>query len=397
MMGNIPKLRFPEFKGEWEEKRIDSIFDEQKEKNHPTEEVLTIIQGTGTVPRKESGRNIIFDEKSLSNYKFVQKDDFIIHLRSFEGGLEIANSNGIVSPAYIIMRPKLSIASKFFYSYFRSYNFINLVLPVAVEGVRDGRQIKYPILKEEKIPFTSFAEQQKIADFLSNVDSIITAETKILNTLQKKKKALMQKLFTQQLRFKSDDGTDFPEWEEKKLGEICDIIGGGTPDTNKAEYWNGNIQWFTPTEIGNTKYISESKRKITQLGFEKSSAKLLPVGTILFTSRATLGEMSITTVECTTNQGFQSLIPNKNFVHPDYLYYLQPILQKYCYSKASGSTFLEISAKSLKECHIPLPCKAEQQKITDCLSSMDSLIQNQQNVVTIWQQRKKALLQQMFI
>ena len=102
-MSNIPKLRFPEFIGEWEEKRIDSIFDEQKEKNHPTEEVLTIIQGIGTVPRKESGRNIIFDEKSLSNYKFVQKDDFIIHLRSFEGGLEIANSNGIVSPAYIIM------------------------------------------------------------------------------------------------------------------------------------------------------------------------------------------------------------------------------------------------------------------------------------------------------
>lgn len=396
-MSNTPKLRFPEFKGEWEEKRIDSIFDEKKEKNHPSEEVLTIIQGTGTVPRKESGRNIIFDEKSLSNYKFVQKDDFIIHLRSFEGGLEIANSNGIVSPAYIIMHPKLSIASKFYYSYFRSYKFINHVLPVSVEGVRDGRQIKYPILKEEKIPFTSFAEQQKIADFLSNVDSIITAETKILNTLQKKKKALMQKLFTQQLHFKSDDGTNFPAWEEKKLGDVCDIIGGGTPDTNKAEYWNGNIQWFTPTEIGNTKYISESKRKITQLGFEKSSAKLLPVGTILFTSRATLGEMSITTVECTTNQGFQSLIPNKNFVHPDYLYYLQPILQKYCYSKASGSTFLEISAKSLKECHIPLPCKAEQQKIADCLSSMDSLIQNQQKVVTTWQQRKKALLQQMFI
>ena len=186
-------------------------------------------------------------------------------------------------------------------------------------------------------------------------------------------------------------------WSVRKLGDISSFKSGGTPDKNTPEYWNGNIQWFTPTEIGNTKYISESKRKITQLGFEKSSAKLLPVGTILFTSRATLGEMSITTVECTTNQGFQSLIPNKNFVHPDYLYYLQPILQKYCYSKASGSTFLEISAKSLKECHIPLPCKAEQQKIADCLSSMDSLIQNQQKVVTTWQQRKKALLQQMFI
>lgn len=392
-MSNIPKLRFPEFKWEWEEKRIDSIFDEQKEKNHPTEEVLTIIQGIGTVPRKESGRNIIFDEKSLSNYKFVQKDDFIIHLRSFEGGLEIANSNGIVSPAYIIMRPKLSIASKFFYSYFRSYNFINHVLPVAVEGVRDGRQIKYPILKKEKIPFTSFAEQQKIADFLSNVDSIITAETKILNTLQKKKKALMQKLFTQQLRFKSDDGTDFPTWEEKKLGDVCSYIGGGTPSKKNKEYWNGNINWASVKDITG-KYLYETQDKISQLGADSSATNICGPDSLLLITRMSPGKTVITKCITAINQDLKIV---KSDINVEFLHLLFQSIQTKIDEKTSGTTVKGISIEGLNQIDIRLPCKAEQQKIADCLSSMDSLIQNQQKVVTTWQQRKKALLQQMFI
>lgn len=387
-MSNIPKLRFPEFKGEWEEKKIIQFCE---------------ISAGGDIDKNNSQREFSssypysvysnsLENKGLygyANYYKIDSDVVTVTGRGDVGHAVARHEKFVPIVRLLVCKPKNNENVDFL------ENAINKTkIFIESTGVP---QLTAPQLGNVKLFLATLAEQQKIADFLSNVDSIIAVETKILNTLQKKKKALMQKLFTQQLRFKSDDGTDFPAWKEKKLGDVCDIIGGGTPDTNKAEYWNGNIQWFTPTEIGNTKYISESKRKITQLGFEKSSAKLLPVGTILFTSRATLGEMSITTVECTTNQGFQSLIPNKNFVHPDYLYYLQPILQKHCYSKASGSTFLEISAKSLKECYIPLPCKAEQQKIADCLSSMDSLIQNQQKVVTTWQQRKKALLQQMFI
>lgn len=399
-MSNIPKLRFPEFIGEWEEKRIDSIFDEQKEKNHPTEEVLTIIQGIGTVPRKESGRNIIFDEKSLSNYKFVQKDDFIIHLRSFEGGLEIANSNGIVSPAYIIMRPKLSIASKFFYSYFRSYNFINHVLPVAVEGVRDGRQIKYPILKKEKIPFTSFAEQQKIADFLSNVDSIITAETKILNTLQKKKKALMQKLFTQQLRFKSDDGKDFPAWKEKKLGEIAifskgsgysknDLVSSGTP-----VILYGRLYTKYETVISDVDtFVQEKKNSVISVGNE----------IIVPASGETAEDISRASV--VKHNGI-ILGGDLNIIKVDLNHYIPEFIalcisngepKKRMAKLAQGKTIVHLHNSDLQQLIFSIPCKEEQQKIADCLSSIDSLIQTQQNVVTTWQQRKKALLQQMFI
>lgn len=404
---SVPKLRFPEFSGEWEEQKLNLIFTKitQRNSDNNNSNVITNSATEGLVSQREYFDKDIANKDKTDNYFIIKNGDFVYNPRKSTAApygpftqYKLID-DGIVSPLYLCLRKNNdAIESKYLEYYFKTTCWHQYIYENGSSGARHDRvSIHDNVLLAMPIMVPAQNEQKKIADFLSNVDSIITAETKILNTLQKKKKALIQRLFTQQLRFKSDDGTDFPEWEEKKLCEVCDIIGGGTPDTNKAEYWNGNIQWFTPTEIGNTKYISESKRKITQLGFEKSSAKLLPVGTILFTSRATLGEMSITTVECTTNQGFQSLIPNKNFVHPDYLYYLQPILQKYCYSKASGSTFLEISAKSLKECHIPLPCKAEQQKIADCLTSLDSLIQTQQKVVTTWQQRKKALLQQMFI
>lgn len=402
-MSNIPKLRFPEFKGEWEKSELGKFTLEITRVNPNSDAPIMMISAANGFILQSNKYSKEMTGQSLKKYIELHAGEFAYNhgaskLKKYGACFCLDLDKARIPFVYHCF--KLTEGNTKFFSYLLNRTQLDSELAryISSSARMDGLlNISYTDYMKINISVPTLAEQQKIADFLSNVDSIITAETKILNTLQKKKKALMQKLFTQQLRFKSDDGTDFPAWEEKKLGDVCDIIGGGTPDTNKAEYWNGNIQWFTPTEIENTKYISESKRKITQLGFEKSSAKLLPVGTILFTSRATLGEMSITTVECTTNQGFQSLIPNKNFVHPDYLYYLQPILQKYCYSKASGSTFLEISAKSLKECHIPLPCKAEQQKITDCLSSMDSLIQTQQKVVTTWQQRKKALLQQMFI
>ncbi len=128
-----------------------------------------------------------------------------------------------------------------------------------------------------------------------------------LSLLKLYKKGIMQKLFSQQIRFKDGEGNDFEDWEVKTLGEICEITGGGTPDTSNPEYWNGNIQWFTPTEI-KLDFVSKSIRTITELGLQKSSAKKLPIGTILLTTRATIGEASIALEECTTNQGFQSLI-----------------------------------------------------------------------------------------
>ena len=179
---------------DWKYIKLSELFDEVSEKNHSNVEVLTIVQGVGTVPRKDSGRDIIYDKNSLSNYKYVRKDDFIIHLRSFEGGLEIANQEGIVSPAYIILHPKIQAEPGYLYALFHSNRFINQTMAPAVEGVRDGRTVKYEVLRNQSIPFPILAEQQKIAEILCKQDNIISLKQKLLEQKRQQKNMLMQKL-----------------------------------------------------------------------------------------------------------------------------------------------------------------------------------------------------------
>ena len=188
-------LRFPNFIKEWEWKEAEQIFQSITDKNHPEDTVLTIQQGKGTLPRELSGRNILYDNTNIKNYKRVHFGDFIIHLRSFEGGLEMANEQGIVSPAYTILRNKKNIEFGFYKAYFRTNEFINHVLLKSVEGIRDGKQISYDAFKWLSIPYCQVEEQQKIADFLSLVDLRIEKQRQLVESLKKYKRGLFQELF----------------------------------------------------------------------------------------------------------------------------------------------------------------------------------------------------------
>ncbi len=159
-------------------------------------------------------------------------------------------------------------------------------------------------------------------------------------------------------------------WQRVRLGDIAEIIGGGTPSTQITSFWNGSINWFTPTEIGITKYVYKSQRTITPLGLKNSSAKLLPIGTILLTSRASIGDCAILKVVATTNQGFQSLIPLEK-INNEFLYYLILTLKNKLLKLASGSTFLEVSPNKIKNLLIPLPPLNEQSAIANILSALD--------------------------
>lgn len=193
------ELRFKDDDGHdyptWKKRKIGDIFDYIIDKNHPNDTVLTIRQGEGTVPRSESGIDIQFNRQSLDGYKKVMKDDFIVHLRSFQGGLEIANSDGIVSPAYTILRSKISIDSKFYQEYFHTDEFIHHNLSFVVEGVRDGRTINTKDLKKRFVPVPSLPEQKKIAQFLSSLDAKIDAAHRQTEALQTIKKGFLQKMF----------------------------------------------------------------------------------------------------------------------------------------------------------------------------------------------------------
>ena len=189
----------------------------------------------------------------------------------------------------------------------------------------------------------------------------------------------------------------FPEfsgvWKKCTINDLATVVGGGTPDTTVKSYWGGDIQWFTPSEIGKNKYVDFSKRTITRDGLDNSSAKLLPLHTILLSSRATVGECSIASNECTTNQGFQSLIAKQCNI--DFLYYLIQTKKKDLIRNACGSTFLEISANEIRKIKVAVPVQNEQEQIAKLLSLIDERIATQNKIIEKLQSLIKVLVDEL--
>lgn len=187
-----------------------------------------------------------------------------------------------------------------------------------------------------------------------------------------------------------------PSWEQRKLGEIATVTGGGTPSTNISEYWNGDIDWYSPVEIGESRYVNGSIRKIKKLGLEKSSAKILPVGTVLFTSRAGIGNTAILQVEGCTNQGFQSITPNLNELDTYFLYTMTPKLKRYGEITGAGSTFVEVSGKQMEQMNLMVPSIEEQKRVGELFKTMDDAITLHQRKLNKLENLKKAYLEELF-
>ena len=190
----VPEIRFEGFSHPWEQRKFGDVFEEYSIKGHPELPALTIIQGGGTVRRDESARNLVYDKGSLSNYKVVKEGDFIVHLRSFEGGLEKATNLGIISPAYHTFHGE-GTNSRFYYSYFRSSKFIEQDLKPHVYGIRDGRSIDIEGMKTIEIPWTSYDEQKAIGDYIDKLDSLITLHQRKCDKLRQAKSALLNQMF----------------------------------------------------------------------------------------------------------------------------------------------------------------------------------------------------------
>lgn len=184
------------------------------------------------------------------------------------------------------------------------------------------------------------------------------------------------------------------EWEIKKISEIANVISGGTPSTQIKDYWdNGTIAWATPTDITATgKYIKKTEQYITEEGLKNSSANMLPIGSVLMTSRATIGAKSISTVPMTTNQGFKSLICSEKSYN-EYIYYLIDIIRDGFIKLSSGSTFLEISKKEVENFKIAIPPIQEQKKIASILSTVDNQIENTEKLIDKTKELKQGLMQ----
>ena len=196
----------------------------------------------------------------------------------------------------------------------------------------------------------------------------------------------------------STDGTPlpaaFPEgWRTKTLAEIASIHGGGTPSRQVPAYWGGTIPWVTPGEVTGhpTKYLTKTQDRITKAGLASSSATLLPVDSLLLTTRASLGAAVLSGVPIATNQGFQSLVFGTS-TNPHFFYHLVPRLEAELTRRASGTTFLEISGRELAKVEVPLPALSEQRRIAEILDTVDEAIQRTEELISKLEEMKKGLL-----
>ena len=231
------------------------------------------------------------------------------------------------------------------------------------------------------LPVPPPAEQRAIAEALSDVDGLLGALEALIAKKQAIKKAAMQQLLTGKTRLPGFSG----KWTEATLGEVSEVKNGATPSTQVAEFWNGTIPWCTPTDVTGAlgKYLFTTERSITETGLASCAASLLPRGSLLLCSRATIGEVKIAATEMCTNQGFKSLVCRKG-VSNEFLYYLVLTLKPQMLERAIGSTFLEIGKRDLASIPIRMPKEAEQIAIATVLSDMDA------EIAAIEQRRDKA-------
>ena len=249
-------------------------------------------------------------------------------------------------------------------------------------------------LAKINIIFPCLEEQQKIADFFSAIDGIIAQSEAEIQNLEQQKKAAMQKIFSQEVRFRRENGTEFPEWEEKTIGELGTVITGNTPPTKDKDNYDGDFLWVTPTDISGFPILYETERKLTEKG--KAKARFLPKDTVLVTCIASIGKNCILSKEGSCNQQINAIIP---FSFTNSYYLLNVInLKKHELEMLGGNGGMKIVSKSLFESFVvPIPCLEEQQKIADFLSIYDEAITYAKQELDKWKELKKGLLQQMFV
>ena len=407
----IPELRFPEFEnsGEWQYEYGDELFEPISNKNHNSDlPILAITQEQGAIPRDLIDYHVSVSEKSVERYKVVEIGDFIISLRSFQGGIEYSNYLGLCSPAYIILRKKRDVLNDFYRHYFKSFLFIQ-DLNRNLEGIRDGKMISYKQFSEILIPNPRKQEQQKIASCLSSLDELIAAHKDKLDALKDHKKGLLQNLFPQE--GETVPKVRFPEfanngkWDNKPISKLGETVNG-LSGKKGADFGSGR-PYVQYKQVFDKSFIDFTECGKVDVG-ENENQNQLQLGDILFTtSSETPDEVGFASVinkqpeEPTYLNSFCFILrPNDlNEINPGFSRYLfhSPIYRRSVSAIAQGSTRYNLSKKAFLKLRVPVPSNPqEQQKIASCLSALDELITAQQEKIEQLQQHKKGLMQGLF-
>lgn len=397
----MPRLRFPEFRAEagWDSEFGNMIFDQISNKDHSADlPVLAITQEQGAIPRKMIDYHVSVTEKSLESYKVVEVGDFIISLRSFQGGIEFSRYRGICSPAYVILRLRHGYSEDYFRHYLKTDRFI-AQMTKNLEGLRDGKMISYKQFSMLALPIPPRGEQQKIADCLSSLDDLIAAEAQNLDTLKIHKNGLMQQLFPRegetvpQLRF--PDFRESGEWEKVSLQLVIEIASGQV-DPTKPPYCDlphvggDNIEAGTGNLL-NLRTAKEDGVISGKYTFDEHD--------ILYSKiRPALNKVAAPNFSGVCSADVYPIRPCSEMLRREFLVYLlrSESFVKYATKHSGRGKIPKINREDLFAYDAMLPTLAEQECIASFLSSLDKRINLQSQKLEDLQSHKIGLMQQLF-
>lgn len=397
----IPTLRFTDYTDEWDYVRGDELFAPISNKEHNSDlPILALTQDQGAVPRDLINYNVIVSDKSVAGYKVVEIDDFIISLRSFQGGIEYSRYKGLCSPAYIVLRKKdKELSSDFYRIFFKSFNYIQ-ELNKKLEGIRDGKMVSYGQFSEILLPKPSFSEQQKIADCVSALEDLISAQNQKVDALKAHKHGLTQLLFPQNgetiphLRFPGFSG----EWGHKTMSDVFSRI------TQKNAENNQNVLTIS-AQYGLISQLDFFKKSVAaadvsgyyllhkgDFAYNKSSSQGRPAGAIKPLKLYDKGVVS-TLYIC-----FRCKNPKEIDFWEQYFDagLLDQELMSIAQEGARNHGLLNIPTSGFFDLPVLSPSIDEQQKISSCLSTLDDTIQTETDKLEALKAHKKGLMQQLF-
>ena len=389
-VANIPQLRFPEFSNEWEESKVGKVFKVSAGGDIKTENVSQIKTDGFPYPIYANAEKA----KGLYGYSNLYKSE--ANVVTVAGrGVNIGIAHVRLEPFYPIVRllvlnPIKDADVKFWEN---QLNQLNLF--VESTGVP---QLTAPQISSYKVKYPSKPEQQKIAAFLTAVDNKIEQLSKKQELLGEYKKGLMQQIFSQAIRFKADDGSEFPEWKERRLGDVCSKAkSGGTPRSTTKEYYDGDIPFLAISDITRQgKYLTSASKKISQLGIDNSASWIVPIDTIIYSMYASVGFVSINKIPLATSQAVINLIVKDGY-SIEFIYYHLIEVKKTIHKFIETGTQGNLNAQTVKSLILNIPSLPEQAKIANFLSSIDTKIEQVGKQLDESKQFKKALLQQMFV
>ncbi|KYD29786.1 restriction endonuclease subunit S [Geobacillus stearothermophilus] len=358
---------------EWKEVRLGEVVQinpESLTKDYPFNVIDYIdISSVGTGELRETTQYPISEAPSRAK-RLVRAGDTILstvrpNRRSFLY-LKKPKENQVVSTGFAVLRATEKINSRYLYYLISDQKFTDYL--VSQEQGAAYPAVSIDSIKNAIVLLPDLETQEKIASILGSIDDKIELNVEMNKTLEEMAMTLYKHWFVDFGPFQDGEFVEselgmIPEgWECIEIGEAVSVLGGGTPKTSVKEYWeNGDINWFSPTDLTTQKslFISKSSKKITKLGLEKSSAKLFPPYCVMMTSRATIGEISINREEACTNQGFITLIPNETFTMYQLYFWLKTNMDLIL-SIANGSTFKEVSKTNFKKLKILKPKNIEE-------------------------------------